>query len=452
MKGGLLLFCGALVAALGLAAGARADDWWPHPSDATWTYQWTDSVYNPTPTKEKVTVKDQKGKSFTLAWTTKDQGNPDGAPVSLGDMSFQETQAGLDNTDWSSNPPPPDLPVLCPQFANCNNSLSSTLYYLIWGSRGPLLSVSLLSGTTWAGSGGADNSVSSTSAYVGVETVEVPAFPGGVLAAKVRSEVTQAGALGDPYGSGIRTVWWVYGVGPVKMTFEHSGGANAPITTAELQDTNQKAKTQPSDANYFPLQQGLKLRYRWTNTKHLKKPSVQEIAIEAVATGTARFSVKNLSGPIKVAGSCIYSTRLDGVTNTSAFTKTATFARFPPLGPSSLQAGKRRHFFTPFDLMNFGLNPILSAYPTAGETWATRNPSRDFSVYGVNGSSRVLGIQKVTVPAGRFEALVVSSTLRQPGFTFGSGTRTCWFVAGKGLVKLVFRHGDGSVSTVTLVK
>jgi hypothetical protein len=61
-------------------------------------------------------------------------------------------------------------------------------------------------------------------------------------------------------------------------------------------------------------------------------------------------------------------------------------------------------------------------------------------------------MQKVTVPAGTFDALVVTSTLRQRGFTFGSGTRTMWFVAGKGLVKLVFRHGDGSVSTVELLK
>ena len=59
----------------------------------------------------------------------------------------------------------------------------------------------------------------------------VPAFPEGVLAAKVRTEVTQAGAIGDPYGSGIRTVWWVYGVGPVKVVFEHAGGA-APVTTS----------------------------------------------------------------------------------------------------------------------------------------------------------------------------------------------------------------------------
>jgi hypothetical protein len=46
----------------------------------------------------------------------------------------------------------------------------------------------------------------------------------------------------------------------------------------------------------------------------------------------------------------------------------------------------------------------------------------------------------------------VRSVLKQPGFPFGSGTRTCWFAPGRGLVKLVFQHGDGSVSTVTLLR
>jgi hypothetical protein len=98
------------------------------------------------------------------------------------------------------------------------------------------------------------------------------------------------------------------------------------------------------------------------------------------------------------------------------------------------------------------LHPILTAYPAVGQTWGSKNPSRDFSTFGVNGSAKVIGIQKVKVPAGTFDALVVSASLSQPGFRFGSGTRTSYFVAGKGLVKLVFRHGDRSVSTVVLLK
>ena len=74
--------------------------------------------------------------------------------------------------------------------------------------------------------------------------------------------------------------------------------------------------------------------------------------------------------------------------------------------------------------------------------------SSDFDVYGVTGTSRVVGVQRVTVPAGTFDALVVRSTLNQPGFPWGSGVRTSWFAPGKGLVKLVFQHGDGSVSNV----
>ena len=116
-----------------------------------------------------------------------------------------------------------------------------------------------------------------------------------------------------------------------------------------------------------------------------------------------------------------------------------------------LPASKRRHFFTPFDLMTFGFSPVLPAYPTPGTTWSSDPNSRDFAVYGVNGTSRIVGVQKVTVPKGTYQALVVSSTLTQPGFKFGSGTRTMWFAPNVGLVKLQFRHGDGSVSVVQLI-
>ena len=92
--------------ALVAAPTAFAGGWLPHPADATWTYQWTDSVYNTTPTNEIVTVKSQKDKSFVLAWTTETPATRTG-PVSIGTASFQETNAGIVNTDWSSNPPPP---------------------------------------------------------------------------------------------------------------------------------------------------------------------------------------------------------------------------------------------------------------------------------------------------------------------------------------------------------
>ena len=52
------LGCG--VAVLAVAPSAFADDWLPHPSDATWTYEWTDSTYNTTPTAEMAQLAGQR--------------------------------------------------------------------------------------------------------------------------------------------------------------------------------------------------------------------------------------------------------------------------------------------------------------------------------------------------------------------------------------------------------
>jgi hypothetical protein len=445
---------GAAVVVLAAPGLARADDvWLPHAKDAEWTYEWTDSVYSPTPTKEKVTVSQVKGNAFVLSWTTKDVGNPDDTPDSEGLMAFQETSAGLINTDWQSTPPPTTFPILCASASQCGNSTAGTLYQLIWGSRSPVLAEPLVKGMTWSSTGGADSDVTSTSTYLGQEKITVPAFQTPVTAAKVRTEITQAGAIGDPYGSGIRTVWWVAGIGPVKIVFEHDGGTNAATSTALLDETNQKAPdVVPVDADFFPLKQGTKARYSWTNTKWLKKPSIQLFTVSQTANQSARVDVKHVSGPIQVAGSYGFALRTDGLTNIWGATKAASLSTFPKLGPSFLAADKRRHFFTPYDLMIYGMNPILEASPTPGQTWTVKSPSRDYSIFGVTGTTRVLGFQKVKVPAGTFTALVVRSTLEQKGFPFGSGTRTSYFAAGKGLVKLVFRHGDKSVSTVQLLK
>jgi hypothetical protein len=462
----------ALVAFATAAAGAEsaaAGGWLPHAADATWTYQWTDSLYNGTPTNEAITVKSQSGSNFVLAWTTEGQNNPPDAPQSAGSVTFQDTSFGLVNTDWTSTPPPTAFPVLCATISQCGNSLASTFYNVIWGARGaPVLAEPLLHGLSWSTTGGAQGDVSSSNDYVGTESITVPAFPMPVMAAKISSQITQAGALGDPYGSGVRTTWWVYGVGPVKIVFQHAGGTDAAITTAELQSTNQTAAAPPPDPAYFPMKVGLKGTYSWTNTRYFKSkttctklscsasggkstPEVEKYSIDQAANGTAIAKVSSVSGPMKVAGAYQFTTRLDGITSVSSATKAASLAKLPPLGPSALPVDKRRHFFTPFDLMTFGFSPVLPAYPAPGATWASNSKSRDFAVYGVNGTSRIVGVQKVTVPKGTFDALVVTSSLTQPGFKFGSGTRTMWFAPDVGLVRLVFKHGDGSVSTVQLI-
>jgi hypothetical protein len=151
-------------------------------------------------------------------------------------------------------------------------------------------------------------------------------------------------------------------------------------------------------------------------------------------------------------GAYQFTLRGDGVTTLWGHTKAASKAALPALGPSSLPKTQRRHFFTPYDLMVFGFNPLIPAYPSAGDNWANTGTGRDFAIYGVTGTTQVVGVQPVKVPAGTFQALVVQSDLVQKGFPAGTGQRTSWFAPDVGLVKLVFKHGDGSTSTVELTK
>jgi hypothetical protein len=316
---------------------------------------------------------------------------------------------------------------------------------LIWGTRSPVLAEPLVTGTAWSTTGGANNDVSSTNRYVGTQVVKVPAFPNGVRAAVIQSQLTQAGALGDPYGSGTRNVWWVWGVGPVKIGFRHSGGA---VQEAQLISTNLVPRPAPSDVNYLPLTAGKSQDFRWRNNKHMKTWSHQRFTVGQVVNNTARIDVKNISGPIKVAGSYIFSSRLSGIASVSTFTKASSTAKFPALGPRSRPTSQRRHFFTPFDLLTYGYSPLLPAYPQKDESWSSDKQSPDYVAYGVTGHSKVLRFGKVKVPAGTYHAVEVESTLTQKGFPFGSGRRDTWFAANKGVVKIVFHHRDGSVSTV----
>ena len=112
--------------------------------------------------------------------------------------------------------------------------VAGTLSLLIWGTRSPVLAEPLVQGTHLElHGGGNERRDRARTATCGREKVTVPAFPAGVTAAKVESVVTQAGALGDPFGSGLRTVWWVYGVGPVKIIFRHAGGETSESRPAD---------------------------------------------------------------------------------------------------------------------------------------------------------------------------------------------------------------------------
>lgn len=445
----MVLACACLLTAAGTAA---ADDWLPHPTNAQWQYDWSDSTYNPSGTVENVIVQQQKGDVFSLAWA--DQADkppaagtspacPQGAD--LGWMTFEDSSEGLLNTDWSSCPSPANMPSLCPPtVTQCPDSLSSTLYNVIWGDRNPVLSEPLLQGTTWSATGGVQGEVTSTSQYQGIRLVKVPAFPRGVQAILIKTTIALGdGSPGDDYGSGIRYTWWVRGVGPVRLVFYHADGQNS-VTTVSLLQTNLTPQAPFPDEDYFPFDQGLSGKYEWTNSKHMRKAEIERVTVQAVSNRTAEVVAKSVSGPMRAAGSYVFTIGLVGLRNPSGSNAAASLAKFPRLGHD-------RHFFTPIDLMAYGFNPVLPAYPEAGQKWSSGN-AVDFQTYGVKGRSWVIGIRRVHVPAGTFEALEVRSDLTQRGYPFGSGVRTMWFAAGRGLVKLVFEHRDGSTDVVQLLK
>jgi hypothetical protein len=435
----------------GPAAGSPVDDvgdqWLPRSDGAQWTYQWTDSEFSPAPHVERYTITGRNATAFCIQWTEIDQG-PGDVP-STGVMDFKQTEAGLVNTNYQSSAPPPQFPILCAAAGECGNSLAGAWYQLIWGTRSPVIAEPLLTGTRWNTVGGASNDVASRNRYVGRAKVTVPAFAQPLDAAVVESSVTQTGALGDPYGSGSRTVWWVRGVGPVRIVFKHSGGQ---VSEAVLRSTTLAPRPLPPDTNLLPLNRGDTMTLRWRNSRHLKRWSTQKMTVADVVNNTARVDVKQVSGPITVAGSYAFSTRLDGVRNLAAAVKAATRASFPALGPRAKPADERRRFLTPLDLMIYGFGPIVPVGEGTGYSWASSRASDDWNTFGVTGRSTITGTRTVKVPAGRFSAAVIRSTLDQSGFRFGSGTRTMYFAPGKGLVKLVFKHRDGSVSTVERVK
>ena len=165
--------------------------------------------------------------------------------------------------------------------------------------------------------------------------ISVPAFPAPVKAAKIESVITQAGALGDPFGSGLRTVWWVYGVGPVKVLFQHTSGE---ASFAQLQSTNLAPLPLPSDANLLPLALGAESQL----------PLAQLQAHEALVRAAARRSRRRRTtrrgstcstptGPIDVNASYVFSNRLGGLTNIT----TVAAAREHELAPAAAGPGPR---------------------------------------------------------------------------------------------------------------
>ena len=207
----------------GLAAG-----WLPHAADATWTYKWTDSVYSPTPTTEKRDGQGHEGRDVHARVDDRrvEQPRRRGQHHRPGRLPGDERRPRQHRLDEQRS-----AAVVARALCHARGLPQRAFERVLQRDLGLALARprrAAAPGHDLAGTGGAQNDVSAASTYLGTEQITVPAFQGPVTAAKVRSTITQAGALGDPYGSGTRTTWWVYGVGPVKIEFQHAGGERRP--------------------------------------------------------------------------------------------------------------------------------------------------------------------------------------------------------------------------------
>ena len=185
---------------------------------------------------------------------------------------------------------------------------------------------------------------------------------------------------------------------------------------------------------------------------HSKRWSTQVLKVAKVVNNTARVDARSLSGPVKGTATYTFSSRLSGLTTLAATPAARTSSPLPALGPRNGLKGPQ-HFYTPYDLMTYGFNPVIPAYSRKGDSWRSSRSTRATGRSGASPASRACSARATAVtPKHRYKnAVAVRSTLRQAGHPFGSGTRTSYFVPGTGLVRLVFRHDDGSVTTVERV-
>ena len=159
---------------------------------------------------------------------------------------------GWSTSTTRARQPPPQFPILCASAANCGNSLA-----------GPDVPADLGHALADAGRAAAAGHALELAGRRGQRRRErqplrrareghgarVPARAS--RPPRSSPQITQAGALGDPFGSGMRTVWWVRGVGPVKIVVpprRRRGHARRAASTTNLKPLPAAVRREPAAA------------------------------------------------------------------------------------------------------------------------------------------------------------------------------------------------------------
>ena len=233
-------------------------------------------------------------------------------------MDFRHTDAGLVNLNYQSTPAPPQFPILCASAIALRQqprglAVPDDLGHALAGAgraagQGHDLERRSAAPTTTSTAG---------NRYLGHERVNVPAFPAASTRRRSQSVVTQAGALGDPFGSGVRTVWWVYGVGPVQDRLPAHGRRD--VASRSCRRTTLAPLPLPSDANLLPLTLGDVSRFRWRNDKPHEALVGAALRGRAAWPTTRRGSTCATSpGRSTSTRRYVFTSRLGGLTNVTS--------------------------------------------------------------------------------------------------------------------------------------
>ena len=162
-------------------------------------------------------------------------------------MSFQETNSGLANTDWTSTPPPTSFPILCPSLVQCGNSLASatieatsaagavvTFAPTVTDAVGPVtVAYSIPSGSTFAigttavtvtATDGAGNTSSKTFTVTVRDTT-----PPAITAPNLTIEATSASGAAVVFSPTITDA-----VGPITVTYSKASGSIFALGTTTV--------------------------------------------------------------------------------------------------------------------------------------------------------------------------------------------------------------------------
>ena len=363
----------------------------------------------------------RSGTSFRLT-LDRDRSAADRGRRRPGTIDFQHTDAGLVNTNYQSTQPPPQLPdPVRERFGLRNSSLSARL---VPGDLGHALA-------RLRRADAAGHALELARRRVQRRRLDQPlrrAFQGqgaGVPGGHRRRADRLRGHAGGRDRRPVRharraTTYWVRGVGPVRTVLRHASGETS---TAELLETNLKPLPLPSDVNLLPLNRGDSGTLRWRNSKHMKAWSTQKYSVSEVVNSTARVDVKHVSGPIRVAAAYAFATRLSGVTLLSGSTRSTRRKCTSSPKLAAPTPAPLRHAVRPDGVR---LQPGRAADGDGqGRDLAqlAREP-RLLDLRRHRASPPTSASRRVRVPAGKFKATAIRTTLSQSGSPFGSGTRT----------------------------